>query len=239
MKGVILAGGLGTRLHPNTKVTNKHLLPVYDRPMIYYPLQTLADAGATEILIVCGPEHSGAFLNLLRSGKNFNVAISYEVQDEPLGIADGIRMAEDFTDGEKFIAILGDNIFEESVKESAQTFMKSDEGSHVFVKEVDDPERFGVIDIEDGKVIRIIEKPSNPQSKLAVTGLYMFDATIFDIIRNLKPSARGQYEITDVNNEYIKQGKLGYTVLNGMWTDAGTHDSLLHAANLVKEMQKS
>ncbi len=235
MKGVILAGGLGTRLAPCTNVTNKHLLPVYNKPMIYYPIQTLVDAGVTDILIICGPEFSGSFLNLLRSGKEFGVNFSFEVQDEPLGIADGMRLAEEFVDGEKFAAILGDNIYEDNFRPVFEKFMNSDEGAHLFLKEVQDAERFGVAEVSGDKIVGIEEKPSQPKSNLAVTGLYLLDANAFEHIRNLKPSERGQLEITDVNNKYVESSNLGYTKLTGFWSDAGTHESLLQASILIRD----
>lgn len=233
MKGIILAGGLGTRLLPLTKVTNKHLLPVYNKPMIYYPLEKLIEAGIKEILIISGPEHAGHFLNLLGSGKNFGVKLSYEVQEEPGGIAQALGLAEDFADEGKTVTILGDNIFKDSICQAVRDFKKQDKGGKIFLKKVSDPERFGIAIIKDNKIIKTVEKPKEFVSDLAVVGIYMFDAQIFDIIKTLKPSQRGELEITDVHNAYIKQGTLTYEILSGWWTDAGTFESLLKANNLV------
>jgi glucose-1-phosphate thymidylyltransferase len=230
MKGVILAGGTGSRLAPLTNVTNKHLLPIYNKPMIYYPLQTLLDMGIKEILIVSGPGHAGHFLNLLGSGKKFNAKFSYAIQDEAGGIAQALGLAEDFSDKDSVAVILGDNIFEDKFDVSAYN-----EGAMIFLKEVNDPQRFGVAQVENDKVISIEEKPKNPKSNLAVTGLYIYDKNVFEIIKTLKPSGRGELEITDVNNAYIKNNKMQANFVNGFWTDAGTFDSLLRASNLVKE----
>ncbi|MBI5465982.1 MAG: NTP transferase domain-containing protein [Candidatus Kerfeldbacteria bacterium] len=229
MKGVILAGGLGTRLKPITNVTNKHLLPVYDRPMIYYPLETLAGAGLKDILIVSGPEHAGHFLHLLGSGKEFGLRLSYELQDEPGGIAQALGLAENFADNEPVAAILGDNIFEDDLSQAIRAFAADPQGAHVFLKEVSDPKRFGVAVVEGESIVEIIEKPAKPPTNLAVTGLYLYDVEVFKIIRALKPSARGELEITDVNNAYVTSGTMRYTKLKGEWTDAGTFDSLLKA----------
>lgn len=233
MKGVILAGGLGTRLLPLTAVTNKHLLPVYNKPMVYYPLQTLVEAGVRDILIISGPEHAGHFLHLLGSGKNFGARLSYELQDEPGGIAQALGLAENFADGGGVAAILGDNIYEDNLSKSIKEFAGKPEGAHVFLKPVDDPKRFGVAEVAGDKIINIIEKPQEPVSNLAVTGCYLYDKNVFEAIKTLKPSGRGELEITDVNNYYIKQGLMKYTTLNGEWTDAGTFDSLLKANNLA------
>jgi glucose-1-phosphate thymidylyltransferase len=238
MKGVILAGGLGTRLTPITKVTNKHLLPVYNKPMIYYPLETLINAGIKDILIVSGPEHSGHFLRLLGSGKDFGVKLTYEIQEEPNGIAHALSLAEDFVEGESFVAILGDNIFEDNISEFAKEFEKMGEGACVLLKEVPDANRFGVAEVKGDKIVSIEEKPKNPKSNYATVGLYMYDRTVFDIIRTLKPSARGQYEITDVNNAYLKKGQLKYFIMKGFWSDAGTFESLFRAATFVKEREE-
>jgi glucose-1-phosphate thymidylyltransferase len=234
MKGVILAGGLGTRLRPATLVTNKHLLPVWDKPMIYYPLNTLLNAGIKDIMIVSGPEHSGHFLNLLGSGKQFGARFMYEIQDKPGGIAHALALAENFADNEKIIVILGDNIFENSIKEYAEKFLKKSSGAMIFLKEVKNPQRFGVAEIKGDKVVNIVEKPKNPKSNLAVVGLYMYDNKVFDIIKTLKPSARGQYEITDVNNNYIKNREMGFRIIKGFWSDAGTHESLFKASKFMK-----
>ncbi|MDZ4229517.1 MAG: sugar phosphate nucleotidyltransferase [Candidatus Veblenbacteria bacterium] len=233
MKGVILAGGLGTRLKPLTKVTNKHLLPIYNKPMIYYPLETLVAAGLTDILIVSGPEHAGHFLHLLGSGKEWDVNLSYELQDEPGGIAQALGLAEDFADHEPIAAILGDNIYEDDLSGAIKTFARAPQGAHVFLKEVADPQRFGVARVSGDSIAEIIEKPASPPSSLAVTGCYLYDANVFSVIKKLKPSARGELEITDVNNEYVKQGTMRFTHLTGDWTDAGTFESLLRANLLV------
>ncbi len=229
MKGIILAGGLGTRLRPLTAVTNKHLLPIYNQPMIYYPLRTLAGAGLKDILIVSGPEHSGHFVQLLGDGQEFGVKLSYAVQPQPGGIAQALGLAREFSTGDKVAAILGDNIYQDDLSLSIKNFSKQDNGAHVFLKEVSEPNRFGVAEIDGDKIIDIQEKPVKPKSNLAVTGLYLYDASVFEIIETLKPSGRGELEITDVNNSYIKAGEMGFTVLKGDWTDAGTFDSLLKA----------
>lgn len=232
MKGVILAGGTGSRMMPLTKVTNKHLLPIYDKPMVFYPLQTMIDAGIKDILIVSGPGHAGHFLNLLGSGKEFGVRLTFEIQDEAGGIAQALALAEDFADEEPVTVILGDNIFEDNIKKDVQNFMG---GAKIFLKEVNDPERFGVAEVKGSKVIGIEEKPKKPKSNWAVTGLYIYDADVFRIIKTLKPSGRGELEITDVNNAYIKKGKMEAAFIKGFWSDAGTFDSLLRASNMVKE----
>jgi glucose-1-phosphate thymidylyltransferase len=235
MKGIILAGGNGTRLKPLTRVTNKHLLPVYNKPMIYYPLETVKAAGVTEVLIVSGPEHAGHFLNLLGSGKEFDLKLSYEVQEEAGGIAQALGLAEAFADGEKIMVILGDNIFESvaEIKAAAQEFRQQPQGAKIILKPVDDPQRFGVAEIVAGKIMSIVEKPATPVSQLAVTGLYFYDEAVFEIIKTLQPSGRGELEITDVNNAYIRKGTLTYNVAAGNWTDAGTFESLLRANNLM------
>lgn len=234
MKGVILAGGLGTRLLPLTKVTNKHLLPIYNKPMIYYPLETLTKAGLKEILIVSGPEHVGHFLHLLGSGKEWGVKLSYELQDEPGGIAQALALAEDFSDNEPVAAILGDNIYEDDLSDSIGRFKAKPSGAHVYLKEVADPSRFGVVKFADGGVItEIIEKPKNPPTNWAVTGCYLYDAQVFDFIKKLKPSDRGELEITDVNNIYVAKGIMTFSKLTGYWTDAGTFESLLRANQLA------
>jgi glucose-1-phosphate thymidylyltransferase len=238
VKGIILAGGLGTRLMPLTKVTNKHLLPVYNKPMIYYPLQTLVDAGIKDILIVSGPEHSGHFLRLLGNGKEFGVKLTYEIQDGPLGIAHALSLAEDFSDGGKVVVILGDNIFEDNISDYVKKFEQEKDGACVFLKDVPDANRFGVAEVSGDKIVSIEEKPKNPKSNYATVGLYMYDSTVFDIIRALKPSARGQYEITDVNNAYLRKGKLKFFILNGFWSDAGTFESLFRATLFAKEKEE-
>ena len=223
MKGVILAGGLGTRLYPLTKVTNKHLLPVYDRPMIYYPIQTLINAGIDDILIVTGGNSAGDFLKLLGNGKEFGLKhINYTYQEGEGGIAAALSLAEFFANKEKICVILGDNIIETNILTAVKAFEKQERGAKILLKEVPDPHRFGVAEIDGGKIIRIEEKPKAPRSKFAVIGIYMYDSAVFDIIKTLKPSARGELEITDVNNEYIRQSNLTFEILQGWWTDAGT-----------------
>ncbi len=235
MKGIILAGGNGTRLRPLTNVTNKHLLPVYDRPMIYYPLQTMAACGFKDVLIVSGREHAGHFLHLLGSGKDFGLKISYEVQEEAGGIAQALQLAFDFSDNQSVAVHLGDNIFENSdqLVAGVRSFLEQDRGSMIFLKEVADPERFGVAEVEGKKVLRIIEKPKNPATNLCVTGFYIYDKNVFDIIKNLKPSSRGELEITDVNNAYIERSEMKYVKVEGEWTDAGTFESLYRASELM------
>jgi len=234
MKGVILAGGSGTRLLPCTRVTNKHLLPVYNKPMIYYPLETLVKAKIKEILIVTGGNSPGDFLKLLGNGKEFGLKeIHYTYQEGAGGIAQALSLAEDFSDQEKIVVILGDNIFEDDITPYLKDFEKQKWGAKLFLKRVANPSRFGVAEIKRGKLIRIEEKPKRPKSNLAVTGLYMYDSQVFDIIKTLKPSARGELEITDVNNYYIKQKTATYEILKGYWTDAGTFETLLQASNLI------
>ena len=232
MKGIILAGGTATRLAPLTKVTNKHLLPIYDKPMIYYPLEAMRKAGIENILIVSGKGHSGHFLNLLGSGKEFGVRFSYEVQEEAGGIAQALGLAEDFADGKNVADILGDNIFQDNLASAVKSF-DGQKGAKIFLKQVHDPHRFGVAEMRNGKILSIKEKPKNPKSDFAVTGIYMYDARGFDVIKTLKPSGRGDLAITDVNNFYIKENSMSYEILNGWWTDAGTFDSLLRANMLV------
>jgi len=236
MKGVILAGGLGTRLYPLTKITNKHLLPVYDKPMIYYPLQTLINAGIRDILIVTGGNNAGDFLRLLGNGKEFGLQhLNYTYQEGEGGIAAALALAEYFAEGQKICVILGDNVIEKNIKKAVEDFERQERGAKIMLKEVPDPERFGVAVFEDGKLVRIEEKPKVPKSRYAVTGIYMYDSQVFDIIRTLKPSERGELEITDVNNTYIERGEMTWEVLDGWWTDAGTFDSLLRASNLVAQ----
>ncbi|MEI8175157.1 MAG: sugar phosphate nucleotidyltransferase [bacterium] len=236
MKGIILAGGKGTRLLPLTKIINKHLLPIYDKPMIFYPLMTLKNAGIKDILIVSGRPHVGDFLKLLGSGRELGLNLSYEIQEEEIGIADALSLGESFADGEKVVVILGDNIFEDNIKDAVENFEKQTEGAVLFLKEVEDPNRFGVAEIKDGKIIEIEEKPKKPKTNLAVTGLYMYDNTVFNFIKKLTPSARGEFEITDVNNFYIKKGNTKFLVLKGNWTDAGTFESLFRATNLARKL---
>jgi len=236
MRGVILAGGLGTRLRPLTLVTNKHLLPVYDRPMVYYPIQCLLNAGIDEILLVTGGEHAGDFLKLLGNGRSLGIRdLHYTYQEGEGGIADALKLAEDFADGGKIVVVLGDNIIEKNIKHAVADFFTQRSGGKVLLQEVPDPHRFGVARMEGDKVVEIIEKPKDPPSNLAVTGIYMYDNDVFDFARDLKPSARGELEITDVNNAYLERGDLTASVLEGWWTDAGTFDSLLRAGRLVAE----
>ncbi|WKV08530.1 sugar phosphate nucleotidyltransferase [Thermoanaerobacterium sp. CMT5567-10] len=232
MKGVILAGGTGSRLFPLTKVTNKHLLPVGKYPMIYYPIYRLIEAGITEILIVTGKEHMGSVVNLLGSGYELGVEFTYKIQDQPGGIAQALGLAEHFVNGDKCVVILGDNIFEDNINSFVSSFKKQEKGAKVLLKEVPDPERFGVAELKGDKIISIEEKPKNPKSNYCVTGIYMYDSRVFDIIKTLKPSGRGELEITDVNNAYIKDGTLTYDILEGSWTDAGTFESLKRANEL-------
>ena len=234
MKGVVLAGGLGTRLAPMTRVTNKHLLPVYDRPMIYYPIQTLVDAGITEILLVTGGNHAGDFLRLLGNGRDFGLKhLNYTYQEGEGGIAVALSLAEDFADGEPICVILGDNILEKSIRPAVEQYARTGRGGQVLLKEVPDPERFGVPVLEAGRLVRIEEKPRAPLSRYAVVGVYMYDARVFDVIRTLKPSGRGELEITDVNNQYLAWGELAFGYLDGWWTDAGAIESLYRATCLV------
>jgi len=234
MKGVVLAGGTGSRLYPLTRVTNKHLLPIYDRPMVYYPIQTLVNAGIREILLVTGGRNAGDFLRLLGNGSDFGLRhINYTYQEGEGGIADALRLAEHFADGQPICVVLGDNIIENNIIDAYQKFIKEPRGGHIILKEVPDPERFGVPVLDGARIVRIEEKPKHPKSPYAVTGIYMYDATVFGRIRKLQPSARGEFEITDINNQYVQDGCLSYSVLEGWWTDAGTFESLLRASNLV------
>ncbi|MFH1586825.1 MAG: sugar phosphate nucleotidyltransferase [Candidatus Diapherotrites archaeon] len=238
MRGIILAGGTGQRLRPLTNITNKHILPVYNKPMIYYPLEKLIQAGIKEILIVSGKEHAGDFLRLLGSGKEWGAKFTYEIQDEAGGIAQALSLAEDFTDNERIAVILGDNIIEDDLSSEIKEFENGKFNAKIFLKEVEDPERFGVAELDGDKVIGIEEKPKKPKSNYAVVGLYLYTAEVFDVIKKLKPSARGEYEITDVNNHFIRKGKMGAGFIKGYWTDAGTFDSLLRASQMVKESGK-
>jgi glucose-1-phosphate thymidylyltransferase len=236
MKGVILAGGLGTRLRPLTLVTNKHLLPVYDRPMIYYPIQTLLNAGINEILLVTGGDHAGDFLKLLGNGKSLGIKeLHYTYQDGEGGIAEALKLAEDFAEGGKIAVVLGDNLIEKNIRPAVSDFFSQPRGAKVLLKEVPDPHRFGVAEITDGRITRIVEKPKEPKSNLAVTGLYFYDNEVFEIAKTLKPSQRGELEITDVNTHYMERGDLTFDVLDGWWTDAGTFESLHRASCMVAE----
>lgn len=236
LKGVILAGGLGKRLGALTRITNKHLLNIYDRPMVFYPLQTLVDAGIKDILIVTGGNHAGDFLRLLGNGKEFGLKhINYTYQEGTGGIAEALGLAEHFADGQKIVVMLGDNIIEKPIKRYVEEFRKQKDGARILIKEVSDPERFGVAEMRDGKIISIEEKPKKPKSNYVVTGIYMYDDKVFDIVKKLKPSARGELEITDVNNAYLKQEKLYCDVLDGWWTDCGLPETLYRASTLVRQ----
>lgn len=239
MKGVILAGGLGKRLEPLTKVTNKHLLPVWNKPMIYYPLSTLVDAGIRDIMLVTGGNNAGDFLRLLSNGSAFGLKhINYTYQTGERGIADALSLAEHFADGNKIAVILGDNVIEKSIKKYVKRFQMQPQGARILIKKVPDPWRFGVVELEGKRIISIEEKPRKPKSNYIVTGIYMYDNQVFDIIRTLKPSKRQEFEITDVNNAYLKKGQLYYDILEGFWTDCGTFESLLRANNLVAKKDK-
>ena len=234
MKGVVLAGGTGSRLFPLTKITNKHLLPIYDQPMIYYPIQTLVDAGIRDILVVTGGKNAGDFLRLLANGKHFGLShIDYTYQEGEGGIADALNLAHHFADGHKICVILGDNLIEGSIRDAVDAFRNQPRGAKILLKEVPDAERFGVAELDGDRVVNIEEKPKKPKTNYAVTGIYMYDHTVFDKIETLVPSARGELEITDVNNAYIREGTMTFAFLEGWWTDAGTFDSLLRAGNLV------
>src|SRR5215510_11785777 len=235
MKGIVLAGGLGTRLHPLTKITNKHLLPIYNRPMVYYPIQTLVDAGITEILIVTGGRNAGDFLQLLGNGKTFGLKhLDYTYQEGEGGIAAALSLAEYFVERDLVCVILGDNIYEKSVRDSAANFIQGGRGAKIHLKKVDHPQRFGVPIISGDRIVKIEEKPTQPKSEYAVTGLYMYDSTVFEIIKTLTPSGRGELEITDVNNAYIDRNDMTYDIVDGWWSDAGgSFDSLLRTNILV------
>jgi glucose-1-phosphate thymidylyltransferase len=234
MKGVVLAGGSGSRLYPLTKITNKHLLPIYDKPMIYYPIQTLVDAGINDILIVTGGRNAGDFLRLLANGKEFGLThLDFTYQEGEGGIAEALGLAEHFADGKPLCVILGDNIIESSIRGAVEAFKKQERGARILLKDVEDAERFGVAEIRDGRIVGIEEKPKRPKSNHAVIGIYMYDETVFDKVKTLVPSNRGELEITDVNNAYIREGSMAFSRLEGWWTDAGTFDSLLRATNLV------
>ncbi len=236
MKGILICGGTGSRLRPLTDVTNKSLLPVYDRPLIQFPLQTLLDAGITDIAVITGPEHIDQITNYLGSGSKFNATFAYKVQEKPGGIAEALGLAEQFADGDNVCALLGDNLFFDNITPIIQSFTR---GGHVFLKAVDDPERFGVAEMDGNRVVSIEEKPAAPKSNLAITGCYVYDSRCFDIIRNLKPSARGEYEITDVSRGYLETGELTATVLQQEWIDAGTFESLYEAAGAVRARRQA
>lgn len=234
MKGVILAGGTGSRLFPLTKVTNKHLLPVGRKPMIFHSIDKMVEMGVKEILIVTGVDHMGDIVTLLGSGKDFNCKFTYKVQDEAGGIAQALGLAENFVGKEQMVVVLGDNIFEDNLSQFAESFEKQKKGAKVLVKEVSDPQRFGVVEMEKGKIISIEEKPKKPKSNFVITGIYFYDHEVFDIIRGLKPSARGEFEVSDVNRAYLKKSKLTYDILSGWWTDAGTFESLERATLMTE-----
>lgn len=236
MKGIILAGGTGSRLHPLTKVTNKHLLPIGNKPMIYYPIEKLTEVGIEEILIVTGTEHMGDVVNLLGSGKDFGCRFTYKVQDQAGGIAQALGLAENFVGDDCMTVLLGDNIFETSLKKALDSY--PDTGAQILLKEVSDPERFGVAEVNEDKIIGIEEKPDQPKSSLAVIGIYMYDARVFEYIRQLKPSDRGELEITDVNNQYIEKEAMRFSLMEGWWTDAGTPTSYKRANELVSRNQE-
>lgn len=236
MKGVVLAGGLGSRLFPLTKITNKHLLPVYNQPMIYYPIRTLVNAGIDDVMIVTGGNSAGDFLKLLENGEDFGLKrLSYAYQRGEGGIAAALALVEDFADDEPICVVLGDNIIESNIRQAAADFKNQGNGAKILLKQVHDPQRFGVPELDGEKVLQIEEKPADPKSDFAVIGIYFYDAKVFEIIKTLKPSGRGELEITDVNNHYINQGTMTWAQLDGWWTDAGTFESLLHASNLVAE----
>ncbi|HEX6972398.1 MAG TPA: sugar phosphate nucleotidyltransferase [Limnochordia bacterium] len=233
MKGVILAGGTGSRLMPLTKVTNKHLLPVGGYPMIYHPISKLRAAGIDDVMIVTGREHMGDLMNLLGSGRDFGMRFTYRVQDEPGGIAHALGLAEDFAGGERIVVLLGDNIFEDDLSPFIERWRHQPHGARILLKEVDDPERYGVAEVREGRIVGIEEKPARPKSRFAVTGIYMYDPDVFPIIASLRPSRRGELEITDVNNAYLRRGRLFFDILPGWWTDAGTFPSLARANQLA------
>ncbi|MEC0245091.1 sugar phosphate nucleotidyltransferase [Paenibacillus chitinolyticus] len=236
MKGIILAGGTGSRLFPLTKVTNKHLLPVGKYPMIFHAVAKLKQANVTDILVVTGKDHMGDVVNLLGSGKDMGTSFTYKVQDEAGGIAQALGLAEQFAAGEKLVVVLGDNVFADDISPYVENFREQGKGAKILIQEVHDPKRYGVPELNGKQIISIEEKPINPKSNFAVTGIYMYDSQVFDIIKNLKPSGRGELEITDVNNVYIEKEQLTYDILNGWWTDAGTHPSLARANELAKEI---
>jgi glucose-1-phosphate thymidylyltransferase len=236
LKGVVLAGGLGSRLRPLTAVTNKHLLPVYDQPMIYYPIQTLVNAGINDIMVVTGGSSAGDFLRLLGNGKAFGLKhLNYTYQEGEGGIADALSLVEHFAGDGPVCVVLGDNIIERNIRAAVEDYGRQGSGAKILLKKVPDPQRFGVPRLDGRRVVRIEEKPARPQSEYAVIGIYMYDHTVYEIIRTLKPSGRGELEITDVNNAYIERNEMTWDELEGWWTDAGTFESLLRASNLVAE----
>jgi glucose-1-phosphate thymidylyltransferase len=234
VKGIVLAGGTGSRLFPLTRVTNKHLLPVYNRPMVFFPIQMLRNLDIEDILIVTGGHSSGDFLRLLQNGKDFGMKhLHYAYQEGEGGIAAALSLAEPFAAGDSICVVLGDNLIEGNVRAARDQFRRQQGGAHIVLKQVPDPQRFGCPEIADGRIVGIVEKPKNPPSNFAVTGIYFYDSTVFQKIQRLKPSGRGELEITDINNMYLAEGKLSFSELEGWWTDAGTFESLLHASNLV------
>ncbi len=241
MKGVILAGGNATRLRPLTWVTNKHLLPIYNKPMIFYPLEAMAKAGIRDVLVITGPSHSGAFINLLRSGKDFGLKLSYEIQEDAGGIAQAINLAQDFADTGKLLVILGDNIFTQSLQKDVEEFEKVEKGAVVYGKHMSTASKqYGVIEVKGGKVVSIEEKPQKPKSDIGQTGIYMYDGRVFDFIKKQKPSGRGELEVTDLNNFYVSEGTMICKMLNTWWVDAGTSFDELLRANLqvAEEIRK-
>ena len=236
MKGIVLAGGLGTRLNPLTKVTNKHLLPVYDKPMIYYPIQTLVNAGIRDIMVVTGGNNAGDFLCLLGDGREFGLKhVHYTYQEGHGGIAEALGLTRHFAEDDSICVVLGDNIIENNIVDAVKAFEQQQQGAKILLKEVPDPQRFGVPELDGDRIVRIEEKPAHPKSNYAVIGIYLYDSKVYDIVETLKPSGRGELEITDVNNAYIERGQMTYAVLDGWWTDAGTFESLLRANNLVAQ----
>jgi len=233
MKAVILAGGNGTRLLPLTKVTNKHLLPVFDKPMIFYPIETVKKMGIKDILIVTGKEYAGDFMKLLNSGKEFGVNFTFRVQNEAEGIANALLLGEDFAGGENIVVVLGDNIFEDNFEKDGKNF---DLGAKIFLKKIKNPQRFGVAEVSENRVMKIVEKPKNPKSDFAVTGIYFYDNTVFEKLKKCKKSDRGEYEITDLNNFYIEENNMQFGIINGQWTDAGTHESLFLANKIARNL---
>ena len=237
IKGIVMAGGKATRLRPLTEVTNKHLLPVYNKPLIFYPLEAMVKAGVTEVLIVTNPEHAGHFMNLLRSGQRWGLRLSYEIQEEAGGMAEVVGLAEPFARGSKVLVLAGDNIFTQSLKPAVEKFSKVDRGAMTFAKEVEEPQHYGVVEIKDGKVVSIVEKPRDPKSPYAQMGIYMYDERVFDFVKRQKPSGRGELEITDLNNFYVEEGTCYGQIIDGYWIDVGvSFDDLLAANNTVAEL---
>lgn len=240
MKGVILAGGKATRLRPLTQVTNKHLLPIYDKPLIYYPLEAMARAGVEDVLLTTNPEHAGHFLQLLGTGRQFGLRLAYELQEEARGLADAVSLAERFARGSKLLVLLGDNIFTHDLAPRVRSFAQQERGAVIFATEVEEPQHYGVVEVDGDRVVGIEEKPEQPRSNLAQTGIYLYDERVFDFISELEPSPRGELEITDLNNRYVAEGTLSCDVLDGYWIDAGTsHDELLAANNEVARLRRA